>query len=69
MSCCLHPEYAPYIKYHYGLLRGRDFPPLSNFFLNDEDTFLLCSVLCRTSSQSVVNENAYRHPDALHCFG
>lgn len=32
------------------------------------DAFELCRTACRTSSSSVVHENAYRH-ERHHCYG
>lgn len=60
VSCCMSPSRANL------RLPVHSTPFLRRYALKDD--FELCSALCRSSSQSLLHENAYRHNNH-HCFG
>lgn len=60
VSCCMSPSRA---NLRVPILST---PSLRRYSLKDD--FELCSALCRSSSQSLLHENAYRHNNH-HCFG
>uniref|UniRef100_A0A1I8H574 SREBP regulating gene protein n=1 Tax=Macrostomum lignano TaxID=282301 RepID=A0A1I8H574_9PLAT len=65
VSCCLQPNQRPILEAV--LLRARALG--DKVLLRVADPFQLCLARCRTSSESVQHENAYRDPVNKHCFG
>lgn len=59
VSCCMKPTQTGPQQLHVSE-RHRQYTV--------QDDFELCSSLCRSSSRSVIHENAYRH-EQHHCFG
>ncbi|VUZ40480.1 unnamed protein product [Hymenolepis diminuta] len=65
VSCCLNPINISLWKNV--LLLAKIENQLS--ILSSKSVFELCSSRCRTSSESVINANAYRDPLRKYCFG
>ncbi|XP_003741090.1 UPF0454 protein C12orf49 homolog [Galendromus occidentalis] len=67
ISCCLRPQQRPTLERVLGRL-GRS-PKSLKLYALVQTQFDLCLTKCRTSSQSVRNENTYIDPVKKHCFG
>ncbi|CAG9802289.1 unnamed protein product [Chironomus riparius] len=64
VSCCLNPDNVPLLQKAIAQAQN-DRQKL--LFLNVLDQFDLCLSICRSNSQSVVNEHFYKSPKK-HCF-
>ena len=65
ISCCLQPDKKEVLQDVLGKAAGS----LNLLLASVTDHFELCLTKCRTSSQSVKNENSYRNSRAKHCYG
>ncbi|KAG7308881.1 hypothetical protein JYU34_006142 [Plutella xylostella] len=65
VSCCLDPRRRDMLELVLSKLSAEE----NVLFRTLTDDYELCLAKCRTSSHSVLHENAYRDPDHKHCFG
>lgn len=65
VSCCLEPSKRNMLKAVLSKLSTKD----NILFRSVSDDYELCIAMCRTSSHSVLHENAYRNPTNKYCFG
>jgi len=65
VSCCLQPSQRPLLETVIKLTNGSRLRAL----LMVKDQYELCEWKCRTSSNSVYQENKYKSPKTKYCYG
>jgi SREBP regulating gene protein len=65
VSCCMRAEYRPLLR----RLLERLLAVEHRLYVDVRDAYDLCTKNCRTSSYSVLFENAFHHPERPYCFG